>query len=90
MSNGESTDTQPRSGFGFLGLVLLIAGIGLALFAFFIYDPSVAPGDGFGSDRINNLGLMQRQAMMFYAGCAAAVTGILSLGIGAILERLAR
>lgn len=73
------------------GWLMSLAGVALAIYAFAIFDPSVeasyVPGDysSLGS-RINNTGLLQRQLMLFIAGCSMLVSGVVMLSAGALLE----
>lgn len=86
----DDVQNRPRgSAFGIVGALLLIGGIGLAIYAFAGYEPSVAVY-GTSFDRVNNTGLLQRQAMIFYSGCFSALGGLLCLCVSAILERLER
>lgn len=86
----EEEQGRPKgSAFGIVGAMLLIGGIGLAIYAFAGYEPSVAVY-GTSFDRVNNTGLLQRQAMIFYSGCFAAIGGLLCICVSAVLERLDR
>lgn len=86
----EEEQSRPKgSAFGIVGAMLLIGGIGLAIYAFAGYEPSVAVY-GTSFDRVNNTGLLQRQAMIFYSGCFAAIGGLLCICVSAVLERLDR
>ena len=61
------------------GWALIIAGVCLAIYAMYGYDPSIdgyVGGDyGPAGSRINNIGLLQRQLMLFIGGCALFVSG---------------
>lgn len=76
---------KPRSSLGIYGMLLLIGGAALAFYAFAGYDSSVGL---YGSDRVNNLGLMQRQAMLFDAGCISVLAGVICLTVREVLDRL--
>lgn len=58
-----------------LGIVLWVAGAGLAAYAMFAFDPSVE-GGMFGG-RVVNLALQQQQLMMTVCGAALFVSGVL-------------
>ena len=63
--------------------LMLIAGIGLCLYAFFM-DTSVAvPGGGFmGIDRVNNFGLMNDRMMYFIVGIVIVFSSIMVIVFG--------
>lgn len=68
-----------------LGWILMVVGLGLCAWGFF-FDPSVESSSGF--DRINNLGLMQTQMMIFNGGGFVAVAGAAFAAAGEVVEEL--
>lgn len=58
-----------------LGIVLWVAGAGLAAYAMFVFDPSVEGGI-FGG-RVVNLALQQQQLMMTVCGAALFLAGVM-------------
>ena len=63
--------------------LLLIAGIGLCLYAFFMDTSVEVPGGGFmGIDRVNNIGLMNDRMMYFIVGIAIVFGSIMIIVLG--------
>lgn len=85
----DEEQPRTRSNLGIFGMLLLIGGIATALYAFAGYDPTVGVY-GITNDRVNNAGLLQRQAMLFDAGCISALAGVICLAVREILERIGR
>lgn len=73
------------------GLGLLLIGVALAAYAM-LQDVSVAvpttPGLGIPPQRTINLGLQQRQMMIFLAGIAAQLAGVVLIGLARLEEVL--
>jgi len=67
------------------GWGLSILGDLIAIFAFFFYDPSVPSDSSEYVSRINNLGLMHQQLMIFLAGCFMSIMGAIFLAADAII-----
>jgi|GEM_PF-3214522 len=74
-----------RENMNFFGRCIIVIGVLIAGYFFFIYDTSVragttyVPGYGtFGAERVNNMGLMQNRLL----GCTAGMVGVV---IGTIM-----
>lgn len=72
---------------------LLVVGIAMALYAVFVFDPSIAGAPNQYSsllppDRIINIGLQQRQMMIFLAGVAVALAGVIVTVAAWITEKI--
>ena len=53
-------------------------------------NTTVASYPSYASEGVHNIGLMQQQLMVFQAGLAASLGGIICLAVGLILERFDR
>lgn len=89
--------TRPASGnpFAMVGILLLIAGLCVAAYFFFVYDTTVTtefvyvPGVSYrgegphlvGGDRVHNIGLQQNRQLGCIAGIIAAAVGIVLLAL---------
>jgi hypothetical protein len=62
------------------GAVMTLAGILLAGFAFFVFDPSIETSGG----RVNNIGLLQTQQNMLIVGCVVGAIGALLAAFGGL------
>ena len=94
---GATSAGAPSSGLLAAGTVLMIVSALLALWAIFGYDPSVPnpsssllPGETEypGTLRINNIGLLQRQQMLFELGLAGLVVGAILIAAGSLVDQL--
>ena len=80
--------TKSESGLVAFGIILSILGIALFVFGF-QYNITIETSTTYlVSNKVVNLGLMQEQSNMIMIGCSMFLGGIITAGIGAILERL--
>ena len=71
-----------------VGMVLIFVGMCAMGYAGLIYEPSVSSGSGLYGvpERINNTGLLQRQLLIFIAGAAFFVSGIVSWAASVLFD----
>lgn len=74
------------------GVVMITTGVAIALLSLLMTTTiSTAPGGDlaeFGGREIYNMGLIQRQLMVFLAGLALTIAGVVTAAAGAVIDAL--
>jgi hypothetical protein len=68
---------------GTIGMVLAVIGICMSLWGAFVYETSIGL-----YERVQNIGLLQRQMMLFEGGLAATMVGALLFAAERVLAEL--
>ncbi|MGV3479921.1 MAG: hypothetical protein ACO1O3_08235 [Sphingobium sp.] len=93
-ASSRPLETDQGTGHGMmrsLGIIMFMLGLCVMGYAAFIFDPSLETpfaGSDILPDRLNNLGLMQRQTMLFILGGVGVCVGSVVWTGGAICAAL--